>query len=45
MVVVTVHATQFHVLAVNLKHLAHTFHTLHAQMVVEVLIVAVILQC
>ena len=38
MVVVTVHATQLHILAVNLKHLANTFHTLHAQMVVEVLV-------
>ena len=33
----TVHATQLHVLPVNLKYLAYTLHTLHAQVVVEVL--------
>ena len=36
MVIVTIHTTQLHVLAVNLKHLTRAFHTLHAQMVVEV---------
>ena len=37
MVIVAIDTTQFHVLAVNLKHLANTFHALHAKMVVEVL--------
>ena len=37
MVVVAVHPAQFHVLAIDFKHLAHTFHALHAQMIVEVL--------
>ena len=38
MVVVTVHTTQLHVLAVNFKDLADALHTLHTQMVVEVLV-------
>ena len=38
MVIVTVHTTQFHVLAINLKDLAHAFHTFHAQMVIELFI-------
>ena len=37
MMVVTIHTTQFHILAIDLKHLAHALHTLHTQMVVEVL--------
>ena len=37
MVVVTVHTTQFHVLAINLEHLADNLHLLHAEMVVEML--------
>ena len=38
MVVVTVHATQFHVLAVNLEDLANTLHSFHAEVVFEMLI-------
>ena len=34
-VIMTVHTTQFHVLAVDLKDLADTLYTLHAQMIVE----------
>ena len=37
MMVVTIYATQLHILAVNLKHLTHALHTLHAEMIVEVL--------
>ena len=43
MMVVTVHATQFHVLSVDFKHLADNLHLLHTQMVVEVLNYAVVL--
>ena len=39
MMVVAVHAAQLHVLTVDLEHLADTLHTLHAEVVVEVLIV------
>ena len=35
MMVVAVHTTQFHTLPVNLQHFAHAFHSLHAQVVVE----------
>ena len=35
--VVPVHAAQFHILAVDLEHLAHALHTFHSQMIVEVL--------
>ena len=34
--VMTVHTTQLHVSAVNLKHLSDNLHLLHTQMVVEV---------
>ena len=46
MMVVTVHAAQFHVLAVNLEHLAHDFHALHAEVVVELLdgVVIIVIQ-
>ena len=37
MVVVTVYAAQFHILAIDFEHLAHTFHALHTQMIVEML--------
>ena len=37
MVVVTIHAAQLHVLAVDLEYLAYALHTFYAQMVVEVL--------
>ena len=33
----TVHTAQFHILSVNLEHLAHDFYALHAQMIVEML--------
>ena len=34
--VVTVHSAQFHVLAVHLKHLSYTFHSLNPEMIVKV---------
>ena len=37
MMVVAVHAAKLHIPSVNLKHLAHTFHALHTQMIVEML--------
>ncbi len=46
MVVVTVHTAQFHILSVYLEHLAHTFHALHAEVVVELLdgVVIIVIQ-
>ena len=37
MVVMTVHATQFHILTVNFENLTHNLHLLHTQVIVEVL--------
>ena len=37
MVVVTVHSAQLHILAIDFENLTHTFHALHAQMIVEML--------
>ena len=34
-VVMAIHTTQFHVLAVNLEYLTHTLNALHAEVVVE----------
>ena len=42
MVVVAVHATQFHVLAVDFQHLANTLHTLHTEVVFKPFIVLTI---
>ena len=42
-VVVTVHTAQFHVFAVNLKHLAHNLHLLHTEVVVKRFVVLAIL--
>ena len=43
MMVVTVHAAQLHVLAVDLEYLAGNFHFLHPEVVFEFLIVLTIL--
>ena len=37
MMVVTVHTTQFHVLAVDFEHFAHNLHAFHAKVIVEML--------
>ena len=38
-VIVTVHAAQLHIFAVNLENFAYTFHTLNAEVVFKHLIV------
>ena len=43
MVVVSVHTPQFHVLAIDFKHLANTLHTFHSEMVFKLFIVLTIL--
>ena len=43
MVVVTVHAAQLHVLAVDLEHLAHNLHLLHTEVVGKLFVVLAIL--
>ena len=43
MVVVTVDTTQLHILAVDLKHLAHNLDLLHTEVVVKCFVVLAIL--
>ena len=44
MMVVTVHTTQLHVLAIDLKDLANDFYLLHTKMIVECFVVLTVLR-